>query len=280
MNKSIALFSLILCFFTLGCNKGNAPVKGDESWSFVVLGDVRSGYGIYEMLVDRIKNIQPAPKMAFCLGDIMTAPGNEVEWANFNRYSKPLTDKMPLYVVRGNHDGNDTIDDMLLHEYGNVPGPDFYFGYKYKDTYFLILDTEIKGEENMIAGEQLLWLKEELSSATADPSISNIFVMLHRPLYSQACHAGEHLINADTMHQVFIHHDKVRAVLAGHEHLFKKYYQDSLLYIITAGGGSTLCRGFGGDYYHFTKISFCENSKRINIKTIGIFNEVVEDFDL
>ena len=41
-----------------------------------------------------------------------------------------------------------------------------------------------------------------------------------------------------------------------------------------------LLHGYGGDYHHFVKVSLYRGSARINLKTIGIFNEVLDDFDL
>jgi hypothetical protein len=73
---------------------------------------------------------------------------------------------------------------------------------------------------------------------------------------------------------------KIEAVFAGHDHLFNKYIKDNVTYITTGGGGTPLHHGYGGDYYHFLKISFYKDSNRINVKSIGLFNEVLEDFDL
>jgi hypothetical protein len=62
--------------------------------------------------------------------------------------------------------------------------------------------------------------------------------------------------------------------------MFNKYVRDGMIYITTGGGGGKLYSGYGGDYHHFLKVSFFNDTARINVKTIDIFNEIIEDFDL
>src|SRR5512138_3935769 len=92
------------------------PVEDGSSWSFVVFSDVQQGYGIYRELALRISDLNPPPEAAFCCGDLMLRAGNEAEWLSFNRYSEPITSKMPLYIARGNHDGNEPAEEEILRE--------------------------------------------------------------------------------------------------------------------------------------------------------------------
>jgi len=103
---------------------------------------------------------------------------------------------------------------------------------------------------------------------------------MHRPLFPQGRHIGEDLTNANELHQLFLKHTKIRTVFSGHDHMFNKYVRDGVIYLTTGGGGGLLYRGFGGDYHHFLKVSFFNDTVRINLKTIDIFNEIIEDFDL
>lgn len=281
--KSRIFINIIILIFLLdlfcSCSK-NKVEKSDEDWSFVVFGDHRQGYGVYGKLVKYISNYEPAPKFAVSLGDIMLRPGNEAEWLNFWRYSKPLTDKMPLFIVRGTHEGNDPVSEQILHEQANIPGENFYYSYCCEDAYFIILDTEIRGQERSIVNEQLFWLTDNLDSIAQESNIKNIFIFMHHPLFTQGKYQDVPLINAEELHELFLENNKVKTIFAGHEHIFNRYERDGLTYIISGGGGAILHHGYGGDYYHFVKVSFYQEEERINIKTIGIFNEVVEEFDL
>ena len=269
-------------FLTIGgcADEENLLPERDVSWSFVVFSDPQEGYGIYRMLVDRICSLQPTPAAAFCCGDIMNRAANEVVWLDFLKHSKPITDRMPLFIARGNHDGNDAASDLLLHQMGKIPGTNFYYNCRFQDALFIILDTQARGEEGAILGKQLFWLKEQLVAASSDSSTSSIFLLMHRPLFPQGIHKGYGLTNADSLHLLFTRYQKIRAVFSGHDHTFSRYEKDGVIYITVGSAGGSLRHQYPGDYYSFTKVSFYASSKRVNIKTVGIFNEVVENFDL
>lgn len=272
---------IILLLFSTSCNKiYEVPAEQDETWSFVVFSDVQHGYGILNSLVKNIDNLNPVPDAAFCCGDIMMNSGNEAEWVSFNNSIAPLRQKMPLFIARGNHERNDHASEIMFHLYSGNKSDSFYFTHYEGNTFFIVLDTYEKGFEGAISGDQLAWLENELDSASSVPSVTNIFVVMHQPLYPQGKHSGEDLYNADQIHQLFLNHNKIRAVFSGHDHIFNKYIKDGMLYITTGGGGGSLNKGYGGDYHHFLKVSFFRESDRINIKTIGIFNEIIENFDL
>ncbi|MBN2173229.1 MAG: metallophosphoesterase [Bacteroidales bacterium] len=268
-----------MVFFAYSCSKEERN-PGDEDWSFVVFGDVQQGFGVYSMLAQNIGNLLPAPQCAFCCGDIMLRPANEVEWVNFWKVSEPITDKMKLYITRGNHEGNDPASERVLKEQLQLPQDHFYYSFARRNAMFIILDTEIAGEENSIGPEQFQWLNQALLAAGQASDVDHVFIFMHRPLFPQGQHSGSPLANRLELHDLFLEYPKIRAVFAGHEHMFNKYQRDGINYIITGGGGGVLYDGYGGNYHHFTKVSFYEESNRINIKTIGIFNETVEDFDL
>jgi hypothetical protein len=253
---------------------------GDENWSFVVVGDVRQGYGVYGKLVTYMSRIKPTPDLTVCCGDIMLRAGNEVEWRNFWKHSEPLTEQMPFFIVRGGHEGNDPAAEQVLREQMNLPGSNFYYSYQNLDAYFIFLDTEIRGEEGSIVNGQLAWLRHQLDTTAAAPEVDHVFIFLHQPLFPQGKYKGSNLKNADELHALFLQYPKIKAVIAAHEHSFHAYRHDGLLYLTTGGGGAPLYHGYGGDYYHFVKISFYISENRINVKTIGIFDETIEDFDI
>ena len=253
---------------------------GNEDWSFIVIGDIQQGYGIYGNLAKQIGDISPVPCATFICGDIMLRAGNEVEWLNFHRYSSPITSKMPIYIARGNHDGNDPGSEAVFRDNLRYPGDQFYTILGFNQSVFIILDTEARDEKWSVSGNQLLWLVSQLDSASANKDVNNVFIIMHHPPYPQGMHHKEILKNADELHALFLSHEKVRAVFSGHDHIFNRYIRDGLPYITSGGGGALLQHGYGGDYFHFTKVSIYEDTHRINIRTTGIFGETVEDFDL
>lgn len=273
--------SLLSIALLLGCSNVTAPKYDESVWSFVVYGDLRQGFGVYQKLALEMGSIKPSPLLAVCLGDVLLRPGVEAEWENFWKYSKPITDRMPLIMVRGNHEGNSPAAEWLLHKETRIPEEKpFYYTRQLKNQKIIVLDTEIVNEENTISNIQLNWLKDELLSAANSNKIDGIFIFMHRPLYRQGIHQDETLTNAAEMHKLFCQNKKIKAVIAGHEHLFNFQNRDDINYIISGGGGAPLRPEYKGAYYHFLKISFSEQTGNINLKAIGFFNEVIENRDL
>ncbi len=279
LNKLTINVLLLILVFLQSCSEIQVE-PSDEDWSFIVFADVRQGYGIYGQLANLISKIEPVPEFAVCLGDIMGSGSNEVEWESFWRYSKPVTDLMPLYIARGNHEGNSETDEEIYREQTGIPADTFYFSFSYAHSLFIILDSYMRNQEDSIGKDQFNWLKSQLDSVSSLDYIKNVFVFLHHPLYPQGKYKGKDLKNAGELHVLFTSSLKIRAVFVGHDHIFNKYIKDGIYYITTAGAGAPLYRGYGGDYYHFVKVSVYDQLNRLNIKTIGLFNEVIEDFDL
>ena len=275
--RVLTVFALILT----SCSDINeVPAEKDETWSFVVFSDVQQGYGIFSRLAKNIGNLNPVPLAAFCCGDIVLPSSNEAEWLSFNHCTEPIRQKMPLFIARGNHEENDPAAETIFHQYSGNPSDSMYYTHYEQNTCFIVLDTYERGMEGSISGHQFEWLEQQLDSVSADPSVKHIFLFMHQPLYPQGKHKGEDLTNADDLHQLFLKHIKIRAVFAGHDHIFNRFVKDGINYITTGGGGGRLYRGYGGDYHHFVKVSFFNDTLRINVKTIDIFNEVIENFDL
>jgi hypothetical protein len=76
------------------------------------------------------------------------------------------------------------------------------------------LDTEEKGWEGTISGDQLNWLENDLN---ANVTAQNIFIFLHRPLFSKIdadLSKGKSFkdkAGKDALHKLFVKH-KVKAV--------------------------------------------------------------------
>ncbi len=282
--RSIFTAVLAICFaifMTNSCyDDENLLPEGDEDWSFIVFGDLRQGFSVYDILVKSMAKIKPTPKLAICGGDIMETPNNSFEWKSFWEHSKPVTDLMPMHIARGNHEGTGPESERTFREQTKLKSTNFYYSFTESNARFIICDTEIQGAGGGIVGEQFSWLANELNIAERDDSVQNIFISFHRPLFPQGSHYGETMVNAYELHDLLLQADKLRAVFVSHDHIFNRLTIDGVEYITTGGAGAYLHRNRGGDYHHYLKVSIKNETNRINIKAIGVFNEVVEDFDL
>ena len=254
--------------------------SSDEDLSFVVVGDMQQGLGIFSQLAIHISNLEPAPSATFFLGDYMAESGLEIEWLNFWNYAEPITAKMPVFLARGNHEGNTQEDNYALRQYGKFPDGPFYRSIRIQEIVFLILDTHEEGEGNIILDDQKSWLHEQLTRVERDTTVRHLFICMHHPLFPKGFHQRGGLWNATEIDSLFQANRKVRIVFSGHDHLYNRSVKNNINYIISGGGGAYLHHGYGGDYHHFIKVSIYRQQNRINIKTIGIFNEIVEDFDI
>ncbi|MFH1296464.1 MAG: metallophosphoesterase [Bacteroidota bacterium] len=272
---------VVLVIIVTACTTLPEPMDpAGEDLSFVVVGDVQQGMGIFSQLAIHIGKLEPVPRAAFFLGDYMARPGLEIEWYHFWKYASPITEKMPVFLARGNHEGNSPEDNCALRQYGRFPEGLFYRSIRIEELVFLILDSHEEGDGNFIPDQQCAWLNTELEHAEQDSAVQFIFVFMHHSLYPQGFHKGNGLFNAGEIDSLFQAHCKVKIVFSGHDHLFNRLVNDSINYIISGGGGAYLHHGYGGDYHHFVKVSIFREEQRINIKTIGVFNETVADFNL
>ena len=282
LTEILRITGLSMAFIMIiGCDsEQNELTVGDEDWSFLVFGDMRQGFSIYDVLVKHMAAIKPLPALALCGGDIMMSPNNEIEWKAFWEHSKPITDVMPVFITRGNHEGSDPQSEKIFREQTRLKSSEFYYSYTVYNTRFIICDTEIEGTEGSIVGKQLEWLTNELNKAENNDSITNIFVCFHRPIFPQGAHYGDDMVNADELHGLLLQYVKLRAVFMSHDHIFNRLQKDGVEYITTGGAGANLFHDRGGGYHHFLKVSVTNKTNNINIKTIGLFNDVVEEFNL
>ena len=113
--------------------------------------------------------------MIFHAGDAIHNPGAEPEqWKQFFEITGP--DKT-LYLAPGNHDihGKHSLGVCTSSFSLNCT---ILFRRDTRGHLFVILNTELPGEESRIAGEQFSWLSAELAKP-----FRYKFVFLHEPLY-------------------------------------------------------------------------------------------------
>ncbi len=224
-------------------------------FSFVVLGDDRSGDDVYRKLVSMIMDHKPA--FVVNTGDEITTPGDLKDWAKFWEMSKPIA--VPYFLTVGNHDAHPKVpgSERMYKEQVDLPGNELYYSFTAGNSLFVVLDSFMDDQERKITGEQYKWLEGVL----ANPTTRHKFVFLHHPLYSdpgKGKHAGDNLDeypkDRDRLEALFVK-DKVTMVFSGHEHLYLRKTVDGIPHIITGGGGAPL---YGDDkdgaFHHFVVV--------------------------
>jgi hypothetical protein len=236
----------------------------EGAFRFIVIGDNRPGGdpvrqpAAFRRIIDEINRLDP--DFVVNNGDLIQGYTGDtaVLAAMWDAYIEQLDRcRVPVISVVGNHDvwGPDS-DRMYRDRIG-----DLTFSFDYGGCHFIGLNTEdfAGGGIDRIAGEQLAWLKADLRKAR---DADHIFVFLHRPLWIQAGAdtAGRYSYQSnwmDDVHPLLVEHG-VRAVMAGHEHLYRdEGVIDGIQYVIVGGAGAPLHgRGLAeGGFYHLVQVS-------------------------
>jgi predicted phosphodiesterase len=226
--------------------------KLPQKFSFVVLGDNRSGDDVYQKLLAMA--MARKPDFILNTGDQIAAPGNLDDWNKFWEMSKTVT--VPYFLTVGNHDANPKVpgSEKTYTEQVDLPGNELYYSFVADNSLFVVLDAYFDDEAKKITGEQFRWLTGLLAKAGQ----RHVFLFVHPPLYPEkkrGKHHGDSLDrypeDRDRLQALFVKH-KVTAVFTGHEHLYLRKTVGGVRHIITGGAGSPLYAGDeDGGFHHY-----------------------------
>lgn len=238
-----------------GLSADSGPLRTiTGKFSFVVLGDNRSGDEIYSRLIKLAT--EKKPDFMVNTGDEIRHDGSLAEWTKFVKLSEPVN--VPYFLVPGNHDVDDKASEETYREELNLPGNGLYYSFTAGNSLFVFLDSVLVGQYKRITGRQYEWLENVLGKSRA----AHKFVFVHHPLYPEkgvGFHYGgsldAHTADRDRLQALFAK-DKVTAVFAGHEHLYLKETIGGVIHVITGGGGAPLYAGdWEGGFYHFVDVT-------------------------
>ncbi len=249
-------------------------------FSFILYGDTRGGQDgialqsdhsrVIDGILSEIKTLRDTDFPArFILqtGDAVARGEDAREW---NVSFIPLIDRLvqegriPYFFVPGNHDvssGSLSEARMRQSRFHNVLDafqqqippegslrrlagyPTYSFGYG--NTFVIGFDSVNAGDDN-----QYLWVKGQLEGLDRTRYV-NVFVFCHHAPFSSGPHGlspDDSILTLRSRYLALFHAHHVRAVLAGHEHLYEhwvEHYTDNsgqhrMDFIISGGGGAPL----------------------------------------
>lgn len=246
-------------------------------FSFVVIGDTRSGDDIYRKIVSLA--MERKPDFIMNTGDMIVKPGNKEQWANFWELSKPIT--VPYFLTVGNHDAHPKVpsSQKTYKQEVDLPGNELYYAFVAGNSLFVVLDSNLADEEKKITGEQFKWLESVFVNSTQ----KHKFVFLHHPLYTDLW-KGHHAHDSIDKYpesrdrlEAFLAKYKVDAVFAGHEHYYERRTVDGIIHIITGGGGAPIYdREENGGYHHY--VSVVVDGDKVSGEVVDINGKVRDKF--
>lgn len=169
--------------------------------------------------------------------------------------------KMPAKMVAGEHDIWDAQSKRIWERRYGRP----YYSFDFRGCHFIVLNSEEIPDVNFIRGRQLDWLKADLQAHRSAP---HIFVFLHKPLWDYE--EGASNWNQE-VHPLLAKH-RVRAVFAGHWHIYRAYEpRDGVAYFITGGGGAEIEGNdpAAGEFHHHMSVSVRDSEVNYAVVTAG-----------
>ncbi|CAH8351245.1 unnamed protein product [Eruca vesicaria subsp. sativa] len=172
-------------------------------------------------------------------------------WDAWGRFMEPLTSKVPMMVIEGNHEIEPQASGITFKSYSDrfaVPASEsgsntnFYYSFDAGGVHFVMLGAYVDYNQT---GAQYAWLKEDLSKV--DRGVTPWLVAtMHPPWYnSYSSHYQEFECMRQEMEELLYQH-RVDIVFAGHVHAYERMnriYNYSLdpcgaVYITIGDGGN------------------------------------------
>jgi len=218
-----------------------APINSDRV-RFIVYGDSRTRHEVHRKLVDLM--IDKKVDFVVHVGDMVTDGSKFEQWeGQFFKPLKGLGETVPIYGVKGNHEGTGGNYERMLVPEGETNN----FGFDYGPVHFFCADNTVKSVEP----------RQVLDLITGDMKNSKAqwkFVSYHKPSLNFGHHwsawgypkALERLGEAG-----------VDFVIAGHSHNYERFRPiepatdgGSYVTYITSGGGGVVLSPVNQSNYH------------------------------
>jgi predicted phosphodiesterase len=233
---------------------------------FAILSDRTGGHtpGVYPRVIEEINLLNP--DLVITVGDHIEGYGedyarSDAEWDSVLVLLDAV--EAPLYMTPGNHDiWDDESEGMYRARTGFEP----YYSFDYQNTHFVVLDNSRFDVEADFPEEQVEWLTEDLSR---NSEAENIFVFVHKPLWSQTLAMGE----PDALHDVFVRYG-VDAVFNGHLHHYFSTEFDGVDYTVIGSSGGVMYRSVEqpvtrGEFFQFGWVTVTDSGYELAVVDLG-----------
>jgi len=219
-----------------------------ETFSFVVMGETAGAPAdapapMFLQARNEINMLRP--KFVVSLGDVIDARDGEDQalsrrWDAFEKVRSSFA--MTHFLVVGHRDVSGAASEHLFRQrYGPL-----WYSFDHGGCHFVVLDSEVVGQQGQIAGEQLAWLKHDLQQGER---AAHTFVFIHRPLWRDAATVSNWFSDVHPM----LAGRGVDAVFAGQQRRYlRDAARDGVQYYITGGGGSPVEGDLlSGNFFHY-----------------------------
>ncbi|MDP4222354.1 MAG: metallophosphoesterase family protein [Bacteroidota bacterium] len=199
-----------------------------------------------------------SPSLTLHMGDLVENGSVTANWTGLLTATQDLNEISPLMPVLGNHDvqsnpgGNFQEPPQDYHLLFNLPGDEVNYSFTYRNVRFIGIysgaaDAAAKIDQVKFkpGSPESIWLDSELTKAENDRTINWIVVYMHYPVLSVGWS------NVDKWRaniQPILERHKVDLCLAGHRHVYERYFQMKRGVMFKNDQTNILSTGYGTIY--------------------------------
>ncbi len=232
-----------------------------DNFQFAIMADRNGGSrkGVFEDAVQKINLMQP--EFVLNVGDLIAGYTTDTsaiakQWKEVNDIISGL--KMPFFYLPGNHD---ITNKIMEKEWEKLYGKRYYH-FQYKNTLFIILDSNDDDDFNLTRAQTDYVLK----TLKENSQVRWTFVLMHHPIWQYNTDGRFQEIESALKDRKF-------TVIAGHEHHYHQIEKNGANYYIlsTTGAGSALRGNYFGEFDHIAWITMNNNGPVMaNLRLDGI----------
>jgi len=229
------------------------PRQGPESAFFVISdtqalsipGTLKMELSRQRMLVDAIERDPRPADFLVHTGDLVES-GNMVEYDDFFHLIAPLTSRMPVFAVKGNHDDrSEVFEDAFAFRFSEKSYGTNWHHFHTENALFVFLNLNFNSIKQATDTKQ--WLGITLEKFQ-DRKWKIVFT--HQPIYSNV----EQDMNTpfrSLLEPLFTRYG-VDVVISGHHHAYQRIARNGIMYIVSGGGGPVGYSKLGKSYMEGT----------------------------
>lgn len=232
----------------------------DPQFGFI---DPASGFvketELYEKAVVKINDLNPA--FVVITGDLTHIMGDKAQIDEFKRITGMINKGIPVYLIPGNHDIGDSLNqkdvDLYLNEFGDTK-----FSFEYKGSRFIGINTTLmRSGKDQLEQEQFDWFQKELSGTAGN---KHIVIFAHHPIFMVSADEPDNSTSIPlarrTKYIDLFRKYRVDAIFAGHTHRNGNAQDGDMEMIITSAVGRPLGKDPSG------------------FRVVKVYNEKLESF--
>jgi predicted phosphodiesterase len=205
-------------------------------YTFLVYGDNRTDDPAHAAVAKAVMGA--SGDFLLNTGDLVEEGSSPGDWQRFFDIEAGMLAKWPIFSCVGNHELH-SQGGVEYARYFGVEGTDegghpfFNSTFRWGGVRFFLLNSMT----GWTGTKDRAWLETELAKADQEPGLDLRVVVMHHGLYSSGPHGNNTRMIDAGLPALFRAHG-VDLLLAGHDHLYERGYEDGLRYVVTGGGGA------------------------------------------